>query len=145
MIRHGLTFGLLAGVFLLPAPAQAQEPRDEPREIIRRIAYAYGRSPAPDLATLPLVHRLRAAMARADIDGDVVLRDPAKPLEQPSVGWSQRLDDQRARVTLHFVDQGRPAMVEFLFDRASGPWLITEIRNADGRSLRRLLQIPTMP
>lgn len=136
---------LLAGFTALGAPAQAQEPRDEPREIVRRIAWRYTHGQPPDPARLPLVDRLLAALARADIDGDVVMRNPANRMEQAETGWSQRIDHQRARVLLRFREKGAPGEVEFLFDRASGPWLITEIRNRDGRSLRRLLQIPTLP
>jgi hypothetical protein len=136
---------LLAGLTALSAPATAQEPRDEPREIARLIAWRYSLGQPPDPARLPLVDRLRTALARADIDGDVVMRNPENRMEQPESGWSQRIDHQRARLVLRFREKGEPGEVEFLFDRASGPWLITEIRNRDGRSLRKLLQIPTPP
>ncbi|WP_284177101.1 hypothetical protein [Rhabdaerophilum sp. SD176] len=133
---------LLAGFMALGAPAGAQEPRDEPREIVRLIAWRYTLGPPPDPASLPLVDRLLRALARADIDGDVVMRNPENRMEQAETGWSQRIDHQRVRLVLRFREKGQPGEVEFLFDRASGPWLITDIRNRDGRSLRKLLQIP---
>lgn len=136
-----LALAALAG----PDPGRAQEPRDEPREIVRWIAWRYGLGRPPDPARLPLVDRLRTALARADIDSDVVMRHSENRMEKAEIGATQRIDDQRARLVLRFREAGEPGEVEFLFDRASGPWLITEIRNRDGRSLRKLLQIPTPP
>lgn len=140
-----LTRRRLAGLALLPAftlPAAAQEPRDEARQVVVLMAWFYQQGQPMDLLALPLVHRLRAALARADIDGDVVMKNPANRMESPEIGWSQRIDDQKSRVILRFSEQGQRAEVEILFDRASGPWLITDIRNRDGRSLRKQLQIP---
>lgn len=136
---------LLAGLTALSAPATAQEPRDEPREIARLIAWRYSLGQPPDPARLPLVDRLRTALARADIDGDVVMRNPENRMEQAEIGGSQRIDHQRSRILIRFREQGQPGEIEILFDRASGPWLITDIRNRDGRSLRSLLQIPAPP
>ena len=99
----------------------------------------------PDPARLPLVDRLHAALARADIDGDVVMRNPENPMEKPEIGGSQRIDQQRARVIVRFLEKGQPGEIEILYDRASGPWLISDIRNRDGRSLRKWLQIPPVP
>lgn len=145
MTRRTALVLALAALAPLASPGRAQEPRDEPREIVRWIAWRYGLGRPPDPARLPLVDRLRTAFARADIDGDVVMRNPENRMEQAEIGATQRIDDQRCRLVLRFREAGEPGEVEFLFDRASGPWLITDIRNRDGRSLRKLLQIPTPP
>jgi hypothetical protein len=142
VIRLGLA---LLALLLAAWPAPAQEPRDEPREIALLMAWFYQQGQPPDLLDLPLVDRLRSALAKADIDGDVVMTNPANRMEQVQIGWSQRIDGQRSRVMIRFRERGQPQEIELLFDRASGPWLITDIRNRDGRSLRKLLQIPTLP
>jgi hypothetical protein len=137
---------LASGAFLaLLGGALAQEPRDEPREIARRLVHAYAQGMPPDPARLPLVDRLLAALARADIDGDVVMRNPENPMEKPEIGGSQRIDQQRARVIVRFLEKGQAGEIEILYDRASGLWLISDIRNRDGRSLRKWLQIPPVP
>jgi hypothetical protein len=142
VIRLGLT---LLTLLLAIWPASAQEPRDEPREISLLMAWFYQQGQPPDLLDLPLVDRLRAALAKADIDGDVVMTNPANRMEQVQIGWSQRIDGQRSRVMIRFRERGQPQEIEMVFDKASGPWLITDIRNRDGRSLRKLLQVPTLP
>lgn len=126
-----------------PAPS---EPSPGPRTILVRELNALLGGRPPDLLRWPLVERVRQALARTDLAGDILSGGG----EARIVGF--RLERERGlearRRTLEavlFLDNaGRPLRLRaltFEFDATQGEWQLSDIRDATGNSLRRELQL----
>ena len=135
---------LAAGVMILFASvaAQALDLYDEPRTIVETMLARYADGPPPDLMTLPFVPRIRMALKRTDIAIDPVINAEETRLGEIRVAATRMVDDKRATVEARFTTRGKAQTALVMFDRTSGDWLITDIRHANGVTLRGLLQIP---
>lgn len=136
------TLGCASLVLAIPKTA-ALDLYDEPQTIIQSVLERYAGKDAPDLMTLPFVHRIRVALARTDIAVDPVINAAEIRLSDVRVGPTRMIDATRGKVEARFRNTGKEQTAIFELDRTSGDWLITEIRHANGITLRTLLQIPS--
>lgn len=118
---------------------------DEPRSIVEAILDGYTAGKPPLHEKLPLVHRLRTALARTDLAVDIVVNAQDYDVSGIVTLPTRMTDRQRGTVEAQFSNMGRQTRVFFDFDRTSGDWLITDIRHSRGTSLRGMLQIPPQP
>lgn len=115
---------------------------DEPRAIVEALLDRYIGPHPPDLAKMPFVPRIHAALARTDLAIDPVINAGETRISLIRVAPTRMVDDKRATVEARFRTLDVEKSVVFEFDRTSGDWLITDIRHAGGITLRTLMQIP---
>lgn len=135
----------LAGGFLLLASmprAGALDLYDEPRVIVETLLDRYTGPSPPDLAKMPFVPRIHAALARTDLAIDPVVNAGETRVSLIRVAPTRMVDDKRASVEARFRNLDVEKHAIFEFDRTSGDWLITDIRHGNGITLRTLMQIP---
>ena len=115
---------------------------DEPRAIVEALLDRYIGPNPPDLAKMPFVPRIHAALARTDLAIDPVINAGETRISLIRVAPTRMVDDKRATVEARFRTLDVEKSVVFEFDRTSGDWLITDIRHGNGITLRTLVQIP---
>lgn len=138
--RACLTGGLALLVFM--PQAGALDLYDEPRVIVETLLDRYTGPNPPDLAKMPFVPRIHAALARTDLAIDPVINAGETRVSLIRVAPGRMVDDKRATVEARFRNLDVEKSVVFEFDRTSGDWLITDIRHGNGITLRTLMQIP---
>ena len=135
-------------LFLLPAggAVHAEPPPVPPPAIVLHIVTSYqGKAPI-SLHDMPFVYRLRSAFRRADLPNDYLFELPVEGLQSIRVTsdsfLERRIVDLKKRtIEIEFKRTGNMQRMIFDFDRTSGEWLITDIRDQRGGGLRQLLQI----
>lgn len=140
--RRACLAGGLTLLTLMPR-ARALDLYDEPRVIVETLLDRYAGPTPPDLATLPFVPRIHAALARTDLAIDPVVNAGETRVSLIRVAPTRMVDDKRATVEARFRNLDVEKGAVFEFDRTSGDWLITDIRHGNGVTLRTLVQIPT--
>ncbi len=149
--RSILLGGILLGgaaILVLAQAARAElppptEPSLEPaRAIVENILRSRQENQPLDLSRWPLVPRIRAALAKADIEPDALFAPPGETGFRFSIEAPTRPGDKQARIEARIETPPGKARLTFDLDRTSGAWLITDIRHENGTSLRQMLQIP---
>lgn len=135
---------LLSG--LVASPARAEPPPVPPPAIAIHIVESYKSARPITLLRMPLVDRLRRALARTDLASEHIVEHPAEGLRDIHIATDSfaegRISDGKKRsITLEYKIRGDTHRITFEFDRTSGDWLITDLLTANGESLRKALQI----
>jgi len=139
--RRACLAGGLSLLALMPR-AGALDLYDEPRVIVETLLERYTGPNPPDLAKMPFVPRIHAALARTDLAIDPVINASETRVSLIHVAPTRMNDDRRATVEARFRNLDIEKSAAFEFDRTSGDWLITDVRHGNGVTLRTLMQIP---
>jgi hypothetical protein len=139
--RRACLAGGLALLVSMPH-ARALDLYDEPRVIVENLLERYTDPNTPDLAMMPFVPRIHAALVRTDLAIDPVINASETRVSLIRVAATRMVDDKRATVEARFRNLDVEKHAVFEFDRTSGDWLIADIRHGNGITLRTLVQIP---
>ena len=147
-------FGLLVLLSLCLSPAVIAADADAARDLVARLYQAHSSKQDPlqktallsdyfdgTLLKLYLKDQREAAGEVGRLDGDPLYNAQDMEIKNFNIA-NAKVDGGKALVSVSFDNLGKPTRIQYVLGEAHGRWRISDIRYAEGGSLKQILQGP---